>query len=63
MTLQKNFPKKRHFYFWAVLANHLAGISPKASETDQKLFGPLAYKMISKAASEVPADPVSGRAP
>lgn len=60
MTLQKNFPKKRHFYFWAILAGYLASTSSKASETDRRLFGTLAYKMISKAASEVPADPVSG---
>lgn len=58
MTLQKNFPKKRHFYFWAILASHLASISSKASELDRKLFGPLAFKMITKAASEVPTDPV-----
>lgn len=58
MTLQKNFPKKRHFYFWAILANYLASISPKASDMDRKLFGPLAFKMITKAASEVPTDPV-----
>lgn len=58
MTLQKNFPKKRHFYFWAILANHLASVSSEASEIDRKLFGPLAFKMITKAASEVPADPV-----
>ncbi len=59
MTLQKNFAKKRHFYLWAILANHLASISPEASDTDRRLFGPLAFKMIAKAASEVPADPVS----
>lgn len=61
MALQKNFPSKRHYYFWAILANHLADISADASEIDRRLCGPLAFKMIAKAASEVPDDAVSQR--
>lgn len=37
---------------------YLITIDPENSETDRKLFGTLAYRMISKAASTVPANPV-----
>ncbi|KAI9839626.1 MAG: hypothetical protein M1819_002252 [Sarea resinae] len=56
MFLQRFFPKNRDYYFWAILMCHLIYLSPEASDSDRKLFGTLAYRMISKAASEVPTD-------
>ena len=49
---QKNFPKERHPFFLAIVSSHLAGISLKASETDRKLFTPLAYRLLSKSATD-----------
>ncbi|KZF24609.1 hypothetical protein L228DRAFT_281666 [Xylona heveae TC161] len=57
MILQKSFPKKRHYYFWAILTSHLVSISDEATEAEKKLFGTLGYRMITKAASDVPKDP------
>ncbi|EEH47984.2 uncharacterized protein PADG_04068 [Paracoccidioides brasiliensis Pb18] len=57
MSLQNNFPKDRKFYFWAIFMCYLISIDPANSETDRKLFGTLAYRMISKAAANVPSDP------
>ncbi|PGH30405.1 hypothetical protein GX50_06841 [[Emmonsia] crescens] len=57
MSLQNNFPKERKYYFWAIFMCYLITIDPTNSETDCKLFGTLAYRMISKAASSVPTDP------
>ncbi|PGH03515.1 hypothetical protein AJ79_07350 [Helicocarpus griseus UAMH5409] len=57
MSLQNNFPKDRKYYFWAIFMCYLITIDPANSETDRKLFGTLAYRMISKAASSVPTDP------
>lgn len=54
MSLQKNFPKDRKYYFWAIFLSYLISIDDASSETDRKLFGTLAYRMISKAAAEVP---------
>jgi N-terminal acetyltransferase B complex non-catalytic subunit len=58
MTLQINFPKTRKYYFWAIFLSYLMAIEPSASDADRKLFGTLAYRMVSKAAESVPADPV-----
>lgn len=58
MSLQKNFPKQRKYYFWAILLSYLVATAPASSETDRKLFGTLAYRMISKAAGDVPGEPV-----
>jgi N-terminal acetyltransferase B complex non-catalytic subunit len=58
MSLQNNFPKTRKYYFWAIFMCHLVAVDPANSDADRKLFGTLAYRMISKAASNVPADPV-----
>lgn len=58
MSLQNNFPKERKFYFWAILMCHLVQIDDSIPEKDRKLFGTLAYRMISKAAQSVPDDPV-----
>ncbi|KAI9818225.1 MAG: hypothetical protein M1827_000850 [Pycnora praestabilis] len=64
MNLQKSFPKKRDYYFWAILSCSLIQYrSEAASDTDRKLFGTLAYRMISKAASDVPTDPQSLMSP
>lgn len=59
MSLQKNFAKERKFYFWAIFLSYLLGSDKGSSDMDRKLFGTLAYRMISKAAADVPADPVS----
>lgn len=58
MSLQKNFPKERKYYFWAIFLSHLIAVDGTSSEMDRKLFGTLAYRMMSKAATDVPADPV-----
>ncbi|KAM5438271.1 hypothetical protein MferCBS31731_005132 [Microsporum ferrugineum] len=57
MSLQNNFPKTRKYYFWAIFMCYLIARDKESSETDQKLFGTLAYRMISKAAGSVPTDP------
>jgi hypothetical protein len=58
MSLQNNFPKKRKYYIWAIFLCYLLAVDEASSETDRKLFGTLAYRMVSKAAESVPADPV-----
>ncbi|KAE8351475.1 N-acetyltransferase B complex non catalytic subunit-domain-containing protein [Aspergillus coremiiformis] len=57
MTLQSNFPKTRKYYLWAIFLSHLVATDQASSETDRKLFGTLAYRMVSKAADSVPPDP------
>ncbi|KAL1858493.1 hypothetical protein Plec18170_002692 [Paecilomyces lecythidis] len=57
MSLQNNFPKSRKYYFWAIFLCYLITVDPASSEADRKLFGTLAYRMISKAAESVPSDP------
>ncbi|KAI9765827.1 MAG: hypothetical protein M1840_007109 [Geoglossum simile] len=57
MSLQKIYSKKREYYFWAVLSCYLLCRWTDATEPERKLFGALAYRMISKAASDVPDDP------
>lgn len=59
MSLQSNFPKSRKYYFWAIFLCYLITVDSSASDADRKLFGTLAYRMISKAADSVPTDPVS----
>lgn len=59
MALQKNFPKARQYFFWAIVANYMAANTPTASDMDRRVFGGLAYKLLSKAAFDVPADIVS----
>lgn len=54
MSLQKNFPRDRRYYFWAIFLCHLIAVDKSSSENDQKLFGTLAYRMITKAAADVP---------
>ncbi|OJJ44687.1 hypothetical protein ASPZODRAFT_134775 [Penicilliopsis zonata CBS 506.65] len=57
MSLQINFPKTRKYYFWAIFLSYLVSTDAKSSEADKKLFGMLAYRMVSKAADTVPSDP------
>lgn len=58
MSLQKNFPRERKYYFWAIFLCHLIAQEPTSSEMDRKLFGTLAYRMISKAAADIPSNQV-----
>lgn len=58
MSLQINFPKARKYYFWAAFLSYLVSIDNASSDADRKLFGTLAYRMLSKAADSVPSDPV-----
>ncbi|KAI5295680.1 hypothetical protein KEM52_000582 [Ascosphaera acerosa] len=55
MSLQRNFPDNRAYYFWAVFTAHLVAVDTESSAQDRQLFGTLAYRMIAKAASLVPA--------
>ncbi|EEP79941.1 predicted protein [Uncinocarpus reesii 1704] len=57
MNLQINFPRARKYYFWAIFMCYLISADPTSSPADKSLFGTLAYRMISKAADSVPADP------
>ncbi|PKX93059.1 MDM20/NAA25 family protein [Aspergillus novofumigatus IBT 16806] len=57
MSLQSNFPKTRKYYFWAIFLSYLVAVDKNSSEAERKLFGTLAYRMASKAADSVPADP------
>ena len=59
MSLQKNFPRERKYYFWAILLTHLLATDAASSDMEHKLFGTLGYRMVSKAAADVPANPVS----
>ncbi|KAE8148562.1 N-acetyltransferase B complex non catalytic subunit-domain-containing protein [Aspergillus avenaceus] len=57
MSLQNNFPKNRRYYLWAIFLSYLVANDESSSEVERKLFGTLAYRMISKAAESVPSDP------
>lgn len=59
MSLQKNFPRERKYFFWAIVLSHLIASDERSSETDRKIFGTLAYRMIAKAAADTPVGPVS----
>ena len=52
MIYQKNFSQSRQPFFWAIVSSYLAAKAPEATDTDKRLFGPLAYRLISKAASD-----------
>ncbi|KAL7273222.1 mitochondrial distribution and morphology [Rhizina undulata] len=56
MSLQKGFPGRREYWFWAVISCLLLHNSLPENAPDKKLFGMLAYKMISKSVSDTPAD-------
>ncbi|KAJ5408707.1 hypothetical protein N7509_002590 [Penicillium cosmopolitanum] len=57
MSLQKNFPKNRAYYFWAIFLTHMVAVDDESSEAEKKLFGTLSYRMISKAGADVPVEP------
>ena len=58
----KNFPKKRDPFFLYVLTMHTLAEDPAIPESERTLLRSLAYKFMSKAASEVP-DGVEGVKP
>lgn len=58
MTLQNNFPKTRKYHLWAIFLSYMVSADEAGSDMDRKLFGTLAYRMVSKAAESVPSDPV-----
>jgi len=58
MSLQKNFPRERKYYFWAIFLCYLVSDDAASSDVDRKLFGTLAYRFAQKAVSEVPSNPV-----
>lgn len=60
MKYMRNFPKKREPFFWTIVSSFLAGTGPDVSEDERRLFWPLSYKLLSKAAADVPAKNVSG---
>ena len=55
----KNFPKKRDPFFLYILTMHKFAEDPATPESERTLLRSLAYKFMSKAASEVP-DGVEG---
>ncbi|KAL2833431.1 N-acetyltransferase B complex non catalytic subunit-domain-containing protein [Aspergillus cavernicola] len=57
MSMQNNFPKKRKYYIWAIFLSYLLAVDEASPEMERKLFGTLAYRMVSKAAESVPSDP------
>ena len=52
MLYQKNAPEKRQPFFMAIISSHLAATSCVASDIDRRIFGPLAYRLLAKAASD-----------
>ncbi|KAF8416699.1 N-acetyltransferase B complex non catalytic subunit-domain-containing protein [Tirmania nivea] len=56
MHLQKQFPKRREYYFWAVMSCLLLHNSLPETSNERKLFGMLAYRMIIKSRDEVPPE-------
>ena len=59
MALRKAFPKDRNYDFWNILMCYLIHTDSPRPEKEKTLFGTLAYRLISKAAEEVPTDKVS----
>ncbi|KGO76085.1 N-acetyltransferase B complex, non-catalytic subunit [Penicillium italicum] len=57
MSLQKNFPRERKYYFWAIFLCYLVSDDAASSDMDRKLFGTLAYRFAQKAVADVPANP------
>ena len=60
MKYMKNFPKKQDPFFWTILSSFLAGALADISEDDRRILWPLAYRLLSKAAADVPAGNVGG---
>ncbi|KXG52587.1 N-acetyltransferase B complex, non-catalytic subunit [Penicillium griseofulvum] len=57
MSLQKNFPRERKYFFWAIFLCYLVSNDAASSDMDRKLFGTLAYRFVQKAVADVPSDP------
>ncbi|KAJ5963624.1 N-acetyltransferase B complex non-catalytic subunit [Penicillium vulpinum] len=57
MSLQKNFPRERKYYFWAIFLCYLVSDDEASSDMDRKLFGTLAYRFAQKTVDEVPSNP------
>ncbi|KAJ5194007.1 N-acetyltransferase B complex non-catalytic subunit [Penicillium cf. griseofulvum] len=57
MSLQKNFPRERKYYFWAIFLCYLVSDDAASSDMDRKLFGTLAYRFAQKAVADVPPNP------
>ncbi|KAI5812471.1 N-acetyltransferase B complex non catalytic subunit-domain-containing protein [Pyronema omphalodes] len=56
MNLQKTYPKRREYFFWAVVSCLLLHNSLPVDSPQRKMFGTLAYRMIAKARDDTPAD-------
>lgn len=54
MAYMKNFPSQPTPFFWAILTNYLISIGSDASEQEKRVHGLLAYRMLEKAAADVP---------
>ena len=63
MGLRKSFPKERNYEFWNIMMCFLIQLAPNQESQNKKLFGTLAYRMISKAAETIPTDQVSEYTP
>ncbi|MCJ1307898.1 hypothetical protein MMC25_001546 [Agyrium rufum] len=52
MLYQKNFPKQRQPYYWAVVSGHLAATAHDATEGERRLFHGLSHRLMAKAATD-----------
>ena len=57
MVYQKNFSKQRQPFFLAIISSYLVSTASNSTEGDRKIFGLLAYKLLSKAAADVALTP------
>lgn len=53
MMYMKKFPSSRDPFFWNIITCELAGTHKSATETEQTVLRSLAYRFISKAATDV----------
>ncbi|RPA91322.1 hypothetical protein L873DRAFT_1794936 [Choiromyces venosus 120613-1] len=58
MSLQKSFPARREYWFWAAVTCLLLhnSLSETTAAGERKLFGTLAYKMLAKSRDDTPLD-------
>jgi N-terminal acetyltransferase B complex non-catalytic subunit len=54
----KAFPKERKYFFWRIFAYSLLAVSPQTTEQGKKLYGTLAYKMLSQTVANSSNDAV-----
>ncbi|KAJ5324621.1 Cytoskeleton organization protein (Dec1) [Penicillium atrosanguineum] len=47
MSLQKNFPRERKYYFWAILLTHLLATDAASSDMERKLFWNIGADLLS----------------